>query len=120
MHDATSRPQRMRYSYEARCHAVDAMLAGVSPGDAAGSVGASRASGYRWLRRYQAGGWAGLRERPSTAKRQPRRLSPTGEAEIVAARTQRRGTAHAWRDARTPGLDRRQGAAAAGPLAAAA
>ena len=86
MHDATSQPKRMLYSYEARCRAVDEMLAGVSPRDAAASVGASRASGYRWWARYRAGGWAALRERPSTPKRQPRRLSPTEEAEIVAAR----------------------------------
>ena len=32
MHDATSRPKRMRYSYETRCRAVDAMLGGMSPG----------------------------------------------------------------------------------------
>lgn len=86
MHDATSRPKRMRYSHETRCRAVDAMLGGMSPAEAARSVGASRASGYRWLRRYCAGGWAGLRERPSTPKHQPRRLTPAEEAEIVAAR----------------------------------
>ena len=86
MHDATNRPRRMLYSFEARCRAVDAMLAGVSPAKAVASVGASRASGYRWLARYRAGGWARLRERPSTPKHQPRRLSPAEEAEIVAAR----------------------------------
>ena len=86
MHDATSRPKRMRYSYETRCRAVDAMLGGMSPAEAASSVGASRATGYRWLRRYRTGGWAGLRERPSTPRHQPRRLTPAEEAEIVAAR----------------------------------
>ena len=86
MHDATNRPQRMLYSFEARCRAISAMLAGMSPAKAAASVGASRATGYRWLARYRAGGWAGLRERPSTPKHQPRRLSPAEEAEIVAAR----------------------------------
>ena len=86
MHDATSRPKRMRYSYETRCRAVDATLGGMSPAEAASSVGASRATGYRWLRRYRTGGWAGLRERPSTPKRQPRRLTPAEEAEIVVAR----------------------------------
>lgn len=70
-HDATSRPKRMRYSYEARCRAVDAIF-GMSPADAARNVGASRASGCRWLRRYRTGGWGGLREHPSTPKRQPR------------------------------------------------
>ena len=53
MHDATSKPLRMRYSYEVRCRAVDAMLAGMSPRDAAGSVGASRASGQHEHREAQ-------------------------------------------------------------------
>ena len=86
MHDATSRPKRMLYSYEARCRAVGAMLDGMSPAAAARSVGASRATGYRSLGRYRSAGWAGLRERPSTPRHQPRQLSPAEEAEIVAAR----------------------------------
>ena len=86
MHDATSRPKRMRYSYESRCRAVGAMLDGKSPSDAARSVGASRATAYRWRERYRAEGWAGLHERPSTPKHQPRRLTPAEEAEILAAR----------------------------------
>ncbi len=86
MDDATGRPQRMRYSFETRCRAVAAMAAGVSPGAAAQAVGASRATGYRWWQRYATESWAGLRERPSTPTRQPRRLSPVAEAEIVAAR----------------------------------
>ena len=57
MHEATSRPRRMRYSHEARCR----------------DAGASRAGGYRWLKRYRSGGWAGLRERTSTPlPRRPR------------------------------------------------
>ena len=86
MADATGRPQRMRYSFEARCRAVALMRAGVSPGAAAATVGASRATGFRWQARYQAEGWPGLRERPSTPKRQPRRLSAADEATILAAR----------------------------------
>ena len=54
----------MLYSFEARCRAVSAQRSGMSPARAAASVGASRATGYRWLARYRAGGWAGLRERP--------------------------------------------------------
>jgi transposase len=76
----------MRYSFESRCRAVAAMREGQSPSAAAHAVGASRATGYRWWARYQAGGWAGLQERPSTPQRQPRRLSPAAEAEIGAAR----------------------------------
>ncbi len=57
MFDATGAPRRMRYSFEARCRAVQAMCAGLSPGAAAGTVGASRASSYRWWGRFEAGGW---------------------------------------------------------------
>ena len=49
MHDATSQPKRMLYSFETRCRAVDAMRSGMSPARAAASVGASRATGYRCL-----------------------------------------------------------------------
>ena len=87
MDDATGRPRRMRYSFETRCRAVTAMRAGMSPGAAAQAVGAARATGYRWWARYQAARWTGLQERPSIPQRQPRRLSPHAEAEILAART---------------------------------
>ena len=86
MFDASGAPRRMRYSFETCCRAVEAMGGGLSPGAAARTVGASRATGYRWWARFQAGGWPGLEERPSTPKRQPRRLSPAAEAEILAAR----------------------------------
>ena len=86
MDAATPGPQRMRYSFESRCRAVAAMVGGMSPGAAAQAVGASRATGYRWWRRYTTAGWVGLQERPSTPKHQPRRLSPAAEAEILAAR----------------------------------
>ena len=86
MFDATGVPRRMRYSFETRCRAVKAMGVGLSPGAAARTVGASRATGYRWWARFRAGGWPGLEERPSTPRRQPRRLSPAAEGEILAAR----------------------------------
>ena len=86
MADATGYPERMRYSFEARCRAVALMVAGARPGAAAHTVGASRASGYRWWARFQAEGWVGLQERRSTPKRQPRRLSAAAEATILAAR----------------------------------
>jgi transposase InsO family protein len=60
--------------------------AGMSPPLAAAKGGASRATGYRLLARYRAGGWAGLCDRPSTPHRQPRRLCPEAEQLIVAAR----------------------------------
>ena len=86
MADATGRPRRMRYSFETRCRAVATMLTGVGPGAAAPAEGASRATGYRWWRRFVTEGWAGLRDRPSTPKHQPRRLAAAAEAEILAAR----------------------------------
>ena len=105
MDDATPGPQRMRYSFESRCRAVAAMVGGMSPGAAAQAVGASRATGYRWWRRYVTAGWAGLQERPSTPKHQPRRLDAAAEGEILAARTR----LHSARD----GLNKSGGGAAA-------
>lgn len=79
MSDPTQPPLRMRYSYESRCRTVQAILA-------ARAHGVSRASAYRWWSRYRSDGWGGLRERPSTPHRQPRRLSAELEAAVVAAR----------------------------------
>ena len=91
MDDATPGPQRMRYSFESRCRAVAAMVGGMSPGAAAQAVGASRATGYRWWRRYVTAGWAGLQERPSTpigtspgASTRPRRGRSWPRARAVA------------------------------------
>ncbi|MYA18887.1 MAG: helix-turn-helix domain-containing protein [Chloroflexi bacterium] len=61
MHDRGSLPGRTWYPYEARRRAVQSMLGGASGRAAAESVGASPASAYRWLARYRADGWAGLR-----------------------------------------------------------
>jgi transposase len=87
MPDATYPPLRMRFSFESRCRIVQLILAGESPQAAAAGWGASRATGYRLWRRYEEGGWEGLRDRPSTPKRQPRRLARECEAEIAAMRS---------------------------------
>jgi transposase len=76
----------MRFSFESRCRIVQLILAGASPHAAAAACGASRATGYRLWRRYREGGWAGLADRPSTPIRQPRRLAPEVEQEILAWR----------------------------------
>jgi transposase InsO family protein len=76
----------MRYSLESRCRIVSAILAGGSPQAAAAACGASRATGYRLWRRYCEGGWAALADRPSKPIRQPRRLPPEAEREILAWR----------------------------------
>jgi transposase len=90
MPDPTYPPLRMRFSFESRCRIVQLIRVGQTPAAAAAAAGASRATGYRLWQRYQQGGWEALRERPSTPKRQPRRLAPECEAEIAAlrARTQ--------------------------------
>jgi transposase InsO family protein len=86
MRHGTYPPRRMRFSFESRCRIVQLILAGKSPRAAAAACGASRATGYRLWDRFKQGGWAALTDRPSTPKRQPRRLPPEAEAEIVAAR----------------------------------
>jgi transposase InsO family protein len=64
------------------------MISGVSPPAAAMVCGMSRSSAYRLLRRYQEGGWDGLRDRPPMARHHPCRLSVEAEAQIVALRCQ--------------------------------
>ena len=86
MPQASERPRRKRLSWESRCEIVALIEAGMSPPLAAARGGASRASGYRLWRRYRAGGWGALQDRPSTPHRQPRRLCPEAEQLIVAAR----------------------------------
>jgi transposase InsO family protein len=50
-------------------------------------LGISRATAYKWVRRYRAEGDAGLVDRSSRPRRSPRRLSEAAEAEILAARS---------------------------------
>ena len=82
------RPLRLRHSWEARCRLVSLILAGDCPPAAAAACGMSRSTAYRLLRRYQDGGWDGLRDRPPIARHCPRRLSAQAEAQIVALRRQ--------------------------------
>jgi transposase InsO family protein len=87
MVNATFRPRRKRLSWESRCEIVWKVVeAGMSPEQAAACSGVHRSTVYRLLARFRAGGWASLLERPSTPRRQPRRLSGEQEAEIVALR----------------------------------
>lgn len=83
MHDRVCPPRRMRFSFESRCRLVSLIVEGMSPQAAARACGASRATGYRLWRRYQSGGWQALADRPSTPCRQPRRLAPAAEQEIL-------------------------------------
>jgi transposase InsO family protein len=56
----------------------------------ADQLGISRATGYKWVRRYRAEGRTGLLDRSSRPKRSPRRLSEAAEAEILAVRANTR------------------------------
>jgi transposase InsO family protein len=51
-------------------------------------LGISRATAYKWVRRYRAEGEAGLNDRSSRPHRSPRRLPETAEAAILAARAE--------------------------------
>ncbi len=86
MTQASERPRRKRLSWESRCEIVAAIEQGASPPLAAASGGCSRATAYRLWKRYRAGGWSALQDRPSTPRRQPRRLSVEAEERIVATR----------------------------------
>ena len=88
-------PARMRHSWEARCRMVRLMLDGVAPADAARVCGASRATAYRLLARFAAGGWDALRDRPPIAKHCPWRLSIAAEQQILELRA-RTGWGPAW------------------------
>lgn len=61
---------------------------------AAEAAGVSRATAYKWLRRYRAAGEAGLLDRSSRPHRSPRRLGPELEATILQARVRRRFGPH--------------------------
>ena len=61
MHNGRREPRRMRYSLESRLRIVRLIERGETPARRRRRCGASRASGYRLWRRYQAEGWQGLR-----------------------------------------------------------
>lgn len=86
MVEVTERPRRKRLSWESRCEVVATIEQGMSPPLAAARGGCSRATAYRLWRRYQRGGWAALRDLPSTPRRQPRRLDRELEELILATR----------------------------------
>jgi transposase InsO family protein len=61
---------------------------------AAAMQGISRATAYKWLRRYRAGGDTGLLDRSSRPRRSPRALSADQAQAIVSARVERRWGPH--------------------------
>jgi transposase InsO family protein len=66
---------------------VDRVLAlGWSPSEAAKAAGVSRATCYKWLRRFGDEGPAGLEERSSRPRRSPHALEPKAQHQILRAR----------------------------------
>ena len=65
--------------------------------EVAEQLGVSRATVYKWLRRYRAEGSGGLVDRSSRPHRSPRRLAADQVAAILRARTRRRYGGCAWR-----------------------
>ncbi|MEX2659153.1 MAG: IS481 family transposase, partial [Acidimicrobiales bacterium] len=53
-------------------------------------LGISRATGYKWVRRYRAAGLAGLEDRSSRPHHSPRRLSAKATRAIIRKRVRRR------------------------------
>lgn len=79
---------RPRLSVFSRQLLVSRVAAGWPAAHVAEQLGISRATAYKWVRRYRAEGDAGLYDRSSRPRRSPRRLSEAIEAEILAARAQ--------------------------------
>jgi transposase InsO family protein len=71
---------------------VKRVLAGHRPGEVADQLGCSRATAYKWLRRFAAEGLAGLADRSSRPRRCPHRTPADIEARILEVRrAHRRG-----------------------------
>jgi transposase InsO family protein len=66
------------------------LVEGWSVASVAEQLGISRATGYKWVRRYRAEGFAGLEDRSSRPHRSPRRLSARATKRIIRARSRRR------------------------------
>jgi transposase InsO family protein len=61
---------------------------------AAEAQGVSRTTAHKWVRRYQAEGWAGLEDRSSRPRRSPRLTEPDAVQAILRARVERRWGPH--------------------------
>src|SRR2546430_812912 len=75
-----------RLTVHGRLLLVQRVASGRPVAHVARELGISRQCAYRWVRRYAAGGLAGLADRSSRPRRMPRRAAPAVEARVVAAR----------------------------------
>ena len=82
--------RRPRLNVFGRRLIVDRIEAGWSPAAAAEAAGVSRATVYKWWRRYQAEGPGGLIDRTSRPSSSPRRLDSEVEAGVLELRRSRR------------------------------
>jgi len=82
--------RRPRLSSYGRQLIIERLASGRRGAVVAEELGVSRATVYKWWRRYRVEGWAGLEDRSSRPHHSPRRLSPEAEAEILALRRQRK------------------------------
>src|SRR2546428_11216556 len=81
---------RPRLNLFARQLLVERVHAGWTPAAAAEASGVSRATTYKWLRRFRQEGGAGLLDRSSRPHRSPTRISVVQEAALLALRRQRK------------------------------
>jgi transposase InsO family protein len=77
---------RARLTIFGRQLLVTRVEAGWPAAHVAEQLGISRATAYKWVRRYRAEGEAGLADRSSRPHRSPRHLGAAAEAEILTAR----------------------------------
>jgi transposase InsO family protein len=78
-----------RTNLYARKLMVERVAAGWPPAHVAEQLGVSRATVYKWLRRYRQGGEAGLVDRSSRPLHSPNRLPARIERRVLAARRRR-------------------------------
>jgi len=69
---------------------IDRLQSGRSAGVVAEELGVSRATVYKWWRRFQLEGEEGLNDRSSRPQRSPRRLAPAVEEAILELRRERK------------------------------
>jgi transposase InsO family protein len=79
-----------RTTVYARRLIVERFLAGWPAARIAEQLGVSRATVYKWVRRYRAEGWAGLADRSSRPHRSPTRTPTEVEQQVLQLRTDAR------------------------------
>ena len=79
-----------RLTVHGRTLLVERVRTGRPVAHVAAELGVSRATGYKWWRRWRTEGPAGLADRSSRAHRIPHRTPPTVETQVLALRRERK------------------------------